>query len=127
MESINTKAIHRFSSNYQTHEFNYLNMRTTTLFLTLAYAASMVMAAPVSQYSSTSEATETTTTSGAKATESVSSAASHTVTTYSHCNRPGVFALTFDDGPSQYSWGLAKSLKDQGIKATFFINGNNAV
>ncbi|OAD03193.1 carbohydrate esterase family 4 protein, partial [Mucor lusitanicus CBS 277.49] len=41
------------------------------------------------------------------------------------CNRAGVFALTFDDGPSQYSYDLAKSLHQQGIKATFFINGNN--
>ncbi|GAN10942.1 chitin deacetylase [Mucor ambiguus] len=49
------------------------------------------------------------------------------VTRYDHCNRAGVFALTFDDGPSQYSYDLAKSLHQQGIKATFFINGNNTV
>jgi peptidoglycan/xylan/chitin deacetylase (PgdA/CDA1 family) len=46
---------------------------------------------------------------------------------YKTCNSPGVFALTFDDGPNQYSYELAKSLRQQGIKATFFINGNNAV
>lgn len=49
------------------------------------------------------------------------------VTRYDHCNRAGVFALTFDDGPSQYSYDLAKVLHQQGIKATFFINGNNTV
>lgn len=45
--------------------------------------------------------------------------------TYSHCNRPGVFALTFDDGPFEYTWNLAHDLQAQGIKATFFTNGHN--
>lgn len=46
---------------------------------------------------------------------------------YISCNKPGVFALTFDDGPYEFSWDLAKSLNEQGIPATFFINGNNWV
>lgn len=46
---------------------------------------------------------------------------------YVSCTKPGEFALTFDDGPYQYSWDLAKSLNAQGIRATFFINGNNWV
>ncbi|CEP11688.1 hypothetical protein [Parasitella parasitica] len=46
---------------------------------------------------------------------------------YVSCSKPGVFALTFDDGPYQYSWDLAKSLNKQGISATFFINGKNWV
>ncbi|EPB82360.1 hypothetical protein HMPREF1544_10907 [Mucor circinelloides 1006PhL] len=46
---------------------------------------------------------------------------------YVSCNKPGVFALTFDDGPYEYSWDLAKSLNEQGIAATFFINGKNWV
>ncbi|KAI9487314.1 MAG: hypothetical protein EXX96DRAFT_497836 [Benjaminiella poitrasii] len=46
---------------------------------------------------------------------------------YISCNRSGVFALTFDDGPYEYSWDLAKSLNEQGIPATFFINGKNWV
>lgn len=87
-------------------------MRATSVFLTLAYAASMVMAAPVALSAETS---------------STSKASSESVETYTHCNRPGVFALTFDDGPDKYSWGLAKSLQEQGIKATFFINGANSV
>ncbi|KAI8354058.1 hypothetical protein BD560DRAFT_407999 [Blakeslea trispora] len=49
------------------------------------------------------------------------------IDTYTHCNRPGLFALTFDDGPFQYSWDLAKYLHSNNIKATFFINGHNWV
>lgn len=41
------------------------------------------------------------------------------------CNRPGVFALTFDDGPNENSYGLAKYLHSEGIKATFFTNSHN--
>lgn len=89
-------------------------MRTTSLLLTLAYAATLVMGRP----------TTTTTTDAAKATETSSSGE---VEVFTQCNRPGVFALTFDDGPDKYSWGLAQTLKDQGIKATFFLNGENSV
>jgi peptidoglycan/xylan/chitin deacetylase (PgdA/CDA1 family) len=46
---------------------------------------------------------------------------------YVSCKNPGQFAMTFDDGPYKYSWDLAKTLKDQGVKATFFINGKNWV
>lgn len=35
----------------------------------------------------------------------------------------GTFALTFDDGPSAVTEGLANWLHDQGIAATFFVNG----
>lgn len=35
----------------------------------------------------------------------------------------GTFALTFDDGPSAVTEGLATWLRDQGIAATFFVNG----
>jgi hypothetical protein len=86
------------------------NMRATSVLLSLACAASMVMAAPVVPSSK----------------EPVN-ASSDQVHIYTQCNRPGVFALTFDDGPEKYSWGLAKSLQEQGIKATFFINGENSV
>ncbi|KAI7872566.1 hypothetical protein BDF14DRAFT_1754730 [Spinellus fusiger] len=44
---------------------------------------------------------------------------------YTKCTVPGTFALTFDDGPYQFSWDLAKSLHAQGISATFFVNGKN--
>ncbi|KAI8078115.1 uncharacterized protein B0P05DRAFT_454393, partial [Gilbertella persicaria] len=81
--------------------------------LSLAYAATLVMGRPVH---TTEETTKT-----------AHHGNSTKVETYTHCNRPGVFALTFDDGPGQYSWSLAKSLHEQGIKATFFINGANAV
>ncbi|KAG0738258.1 hypothetical protein G6F57_006521 [Rhizopus arrhizus] len=46
---------------------------------------------------------------------------------YVSCNRPGVFAMTFDDGPYEYSWELAKTLNELGIRSTFFINGKNWV
>lgn len=85
-------------------------MRTTSLFLTLAYAASMVMARPTIR----------------AVTEAVTDV-SEAPASYTQCNKPGVYALTFDDGPDKYSWGLAKTLHDQGIKATFFINGANSV
>lgn len=49
------------------------------------------------------------------------------VATYTQCNRPGVYALTYDDGPFQYSWDLAKYLNSRGVKATFFTNGHNFV
>lgn len=78
------------------------------IVLSLALAASMVMTAPVALSSDDYESSDQ-------------------VEIYTQCNRPGVFALTFDDGPEKYSWGLAKSLNEQGIKATFFINGDNSV
>ena len=37
-----------------------------------------------------------------------------------------VIALTFDDGPSQYSDAILDILKDKGVKATFFNLGNSA-
>ncbi|KAI8993248.1 hypothetical protein BDB01DRAFT_737249 [Pilobolus umbonatus] len=46
---------------------------------------------------------------------------------YSTCSVPGTIALTFDDGPYQYTWALAESLAKEGIRATFFMNGNNWV
>lgn len=41
--------------------------------------------------------------------------------------KPGYFALTFDDGPYEYSYKLATTLKEAGIPATFFVNGDNWV
>lgn len=34
-------------------------------------------------------------------------------------------ALTFDDGPSNYTVELSKGLKDRGVQATFFLLGEN--
>ncbi|RKP13662.1 hypothetical protein BJ684DRAFT_6269, partial [Piptocephalis cylindrospora] len=39
------------------------------------------------------------------------------------CSKPGVFALTFDDGPSQYTKTLLDLLEKENIKATFFVLG----
>lgn len=43
------------------------------------------------------------------------------------CTVPGTIALTFDDGPYEYTWELAETLKANGVVGTFFINGNNWV
>lgn len=34
--------------------------------------------------------------------------------------------LTFDDGPSRNTQDILKVLDDKGVKATFFVIGNNA-
>ncbi len=41
------------------------------------------------------------------------------------CTTPGTIALTFDDGPFQYTSELLDLLATYSIKATFFLNGNN--
>jgi len=41
------------------------------------------------------------------------------------CTVPGTVAITFDDGPSDFTNTLLDKLKQQKQKATFFINGNN--
>ncbi|KAI8388753.1 uncharacterized protein BYT42DRAFT_528804 [Radiomyces spectabilis] len=48
-------------------------------------------------------------------------------TVYHECTEPGKIALTLDDGPFYRTWELGNMLSDQGVKATFFINGNNWV
>jgi peptidoglycan/xylan/chitin deacetylase (PgdA/CDA1 family) len=42
------------------------------------------------------------------------------------CTRPGLVALTFDDGPSEYTSELLDILEDTSTPATFFITGNSA-
>lgn len=47
-------------------------------------------------------------------------------TSYTNCNIGGkVVALTFDDGPYKYNEQLVNYLNSEGVKATFFMNGNN--
>lgn len=41
------------------------------------------------------------------------------------CNVPGKVALTFDDGPGPYTSQLLDLLDSNGVKATFFVCGNN--
>lgn len=41
------------------------------------------------------------------------------------CTEPNTMALTFDDGPSKFSTTLLQKLKENDIKATFFITGLN--
>lgn len=40
-------------------------------------------------------------------------------------NRPKLIALTFDDGPSQYTGILLDGLKARNVPVTFFMNGEN--
>lgn len=42
-----------------------------------------------------------------------------------HCSRPGIIALTFDDGPGAYTSDLLNLLDRHSVRATFFITGNN--
>ncbi|KAI9485876.1 MAG: hypothetical protein EXX96DRAFT_613726 [Benjaminiella poitrasii] len=39
--------------------------------------------------------------------------------------KPGYVALTYDDGPNIYTSALVKLLNEKGVKATFFVNGDN--
>ncbi|POW08823.1 hypothetical protein PSHT_09383 [Puccinia striiformis] len=41
------------------------------------------------------------------------------------CSRPGLAALTFDDGPYDYQNQIGDYLHNRGINGTFFVNGNN--
>lgn len=42
---------------------------------------------------------------------------------FSSCNIKGTMALTFDDGPSQFTSKLLETLEKHNIKATFFVIG----
>ena len=41
------------------------------------------------------------------------------------CVRPGMFALTFDDGPSDQTLAVLQTLQQFNVKATFFVVGTN--
>ncbi|KAK0668174.1 carbohydrate esterase [Cercophora samala] len=41
------------------------------------------------------------------------------------CTQPDSIALTFDDGPSAQTGPLLDLLRDEGVKATFFVNGEH--
>jgi peptidoglycan/xylan/chitin deacetylase (PgdA/CDA1 family) len=43
-----------------------------------------------------------------------------------HCTVPNTIALTFDDGPSQYTPQLLDTLSRYGARATFFVLGDAA-
>ncbi|RFU76664.1 polysaccharide deacetylase [Trichoderma arundinaceum] len=45
--------------------------------------------------------------------------------TITECHNPGHVALTFDDGPYEYTAQLLDILDEYNVKATFFIAGNN--
>jgi len=41
------------------------------------------------------------------------------------CSQPNTVALTFDDGPYIWHELVSQTLKNNGVKGTFFVNGNN--
>ncbi|KAI0061674.1 glycoside hydrolase/deacetylase [Artomyces pyxidatus] len=46
-------------------------------------------------------------------------------TVYSGCKSANTVAMTFDDGPYIYEQDIVNTLNQNGIKGTFFINGDN--
>ncbi|ORY63792.1 glycoside hydrolase/deacetylase, partial [Neocallimastix californiae] len=46
---------------------------------------------------------------------------------YHECKDPKHWALSFDDGPYKYDNDLLDLLKEKGVKATFFLNGDNVM
>ncbi|ORY20934.1 glycoside hydrolase/deacetylase, partial [Neocallimastix californiae] len=43
---------------------------------------------------------------------------------YSQCVNPNEWAMTFDDGPTQFADAILDLLKEKNMKATFFVVGN---
>jgi len=43
---------------------------------------------------------------------------------YSQCKNPKQWAMTFDDGPTQFADAVLDYLKEKGVHATFFVLGN---
>lgn len=101
-------------------------MRLFSIVSCLALASSVTMGLPLNNNSTTTKASSF---SSSSSVSSVSAPSGPNVRdgVYISCNKPGMLAMTFDDGPYKYSWDLAKLLNKQDIKATFFINGKNWV
>jgi len=75
--------------------------------------------------SSSSSKTTKKKTSTKKTSTKNSSGTSSDFTWYRECKNSKNYALTFDDGVYDYDEALLDLLKEKGVKATFFINGNN--
>jgi peptidoglycan-N-acetylglucosamine deacetylase len=43
---------------------------------------------------------------------------------FKECHSPGLVAITFDDGPSEYTNEILDALKSNNVKATFFVTGH---
>lgn len=78
--------------------------------------------APKPTLSKTSKTLRTTTAATSRQTESRSRASYGPPV----MKAPGAVALTFDDGPGQYTGELLDALKEYGVKATFFVQGQFA-
>ncbi|CAG8545724.1 461_t:CDS:2 [Ambispora leptoticha] len=67
----------------------------------------------------------TSTTTSASPTQTGTGGGPVTAKVYSSCAISNTFAITFDDGPYSFTNELLDTLANKGIKATFFVNGNN--
>ncbi|ORY28555.1 glycoside hydrolase/deacetylase, partial [Neocallimastix californiae] len=74
---------------------------------------------------STSELNNTLTTVSSTVSTTASTIASTTY--YYECKNKNHWALTYDDGPYKYDLKLLDLLKKKGVKATFFLNGDNVM
>jgi peptidoglycan/xylan/chitin deacetylase (PgdA/CDA1 family) len=77
---------------------------------------------------STTTTTKTTTTKTTTTTSTTKPTAYPTYSTspiYKKCADSGTFAITFDDGPSEFTHDLLDRLAAVNAKATFFVNGDN--
>ncbi|KAF9940041.1 hypothetical protein BGZ65_008488 [Modicella reniformis] len=99
--------------------------------LALVFSAAFVNAAPaLAPYDTSSPPPALTTTENyASAVEPVAAgpilSKRATATVITTCTKPGTIAITFDDGPSEFTDGLLDFLKKKNAKVTFFLNGNN--
>lgn len=48
-----------------------------------------------------------------------------TASVFAECTNPGVIAVTFDDGPYAFTDTVLDLFGEAGMKATFFLNGDN--
>jgi len=88
-------------------------MFSLSLF-TLAFAAISTLASPIAQPVAEPTATKYNGTISRRG-----------ANVYTSCQAPKTIALTFDDGPYVFGHDLVDILSGKGVKATFFVNGNN--
>jgi len=79
----------------------------------------------VKGHSSSSKKTTKKTSTKKRTTSTKKGSSATSFTWYRECKSSHTYALTFDDGVYDYDDALLDLLKKKGVKATFFINGNN--
>lgn len=89
-------------------------------------AAAAPAAAPAVDTAATAATTATAPAAGASRFTEAELAAAAPAKIYQYCQKPGQFVLTFDDGPNPATTPRAlEYLRNNNLKATFFINGVN--